>query len=955
MMKVQSITIEAFRGFLEKMVFNFQDAEVLLLYGPNGHGKTSIFDGIEWALTGEIQRFSEASDERRRTRFIRNLHANSERTTYVTLELIINNGLVAKVTRTCTATHRDNTDYGKSKLDITIFGHDKKETKVDGEAAEKLLRTWLINEIWYDKVKDASRIIGLTHMLSQEKLSDFVRGMKDGERYNSLSVLFGTEHFMKYSDVFKYTLGELKNEIQLRVGQILEVKSAISNIEENIKKLNEKLADYGNVTLKDMLLPYTNHFANIQDAYEKEDWKKVQQIITENQENLSIERFNLENAIQHLKDAKNLLDRWRSGREFLGKVSEKREKLNQYLLYNQKLKQTESLIKQFPQFQKNTAKKRELKDEIQHAVLNTRRFIQKADNINHFIRTVKETLDKVLQTKDFELFNTIKVFDFKEDMHTKNEVLQHLKDMKSAQESLTNLKENQSINESLLENLSKTIEELKGVDQRYQNLLSSLNDYISVQTEIETCPVCGTQGISRDDLEEKVLSEQGKLSEHLPELEKRMLEMKRQIEIQNTGIKSSKKQLSLAINSINDVLRKLERTADENKDSAIREQRREQQLYSEISIIDSSLNHYIQEANKLEVDTATPNFIEKLKQLELELQSLLLPLSLEELANLSNRVQELNREEQQAQDDVNHFISKLDNLQCDTATIGNWTEEQIVSFLNDTSRNQLKSLEILNKKEEVTLKSLNAIECAKDELQLFGYQTDLKQKQRHLRILSEENVKIEEDSEAIKEVIANIKNAVDGLNNRMIDELFDTVQKVFVHINSHPLYSELKFSKEHRNKAYRLLIYVLTGKEDSEVPANASYIFSSAQVNSIALSFFIAMSLHQKWSPLQLIGMDDPIQSMDEINVLAFIDLIRLFIEKYDKQIIISTHDYTFYNMMLRKFRFQNVAVIEYEGYSERGPVIKGQDDDNNQLVQYHPKLKCEEIADGLYKLDHKL
>ncbi|MBL0386203.1 hypothetical protein JJB07_06000 [Tumebacillus sp. ITR2] len=39
------------------------------------------------------------------------------------------------------------------------------------------------------------------------------------------------------------------------------------------------------------------------------------------------------------------------------------------------------------------------------------------------------------------------------------------------------------------------------------------------------------------------------------------------------------------------------------------------------------------------------------------------------------------------------------------------------------------------------------------------------------------------------------------------------------------------------------------------------------------------------------------------------------------RQFIISTHDATFYELMLKKFRFLRVGVIEYEGYSEKGPL----------------------------------
>lgn len=36
--------------------------------------------------------------------------------------------------------------------------------------------------------------------------------------------------------------------------------------------------------------------------------------------------------------------------------------------------------------------------------------------------------------------------------------------------------------------------------------------------------------------------------------------------------------------------------------------------------------------------------------------------------------------------------------------------------------------------------------------------------------------------------------------------------------------------------------------------------------------------------------------------------------------------------MMLRKFRNQDIAVIEYEGYSEKGPLIKQQVSENAEV-----------------------
>ena len=57
-MKLRSATIEGFRGFTKKALVDL-DANVILLHGPNGVGKTSLLDAILWVLTGRIDRFGE--------------------------------------------------------------------------------------------------------------------------------------------------------------------------------------------------------------------------------------------------------------------------------------------------------------------------------------------------------------------------------------------------------------------------------------------------------------------------------------------------------------------------------------------------------------------------------------------------------------------------------------------------------------------------------------------------------------------------------------------------------------------------------------------------------------------------------------------------------------------------------------------------------------------------------
>src|SRR5215469_5019285 len=54
-MRLLSIELSGFRGFAKKREFDL-NAEAVIVIGANGHGKTSLFDGILWALSGRIPR-----------------------------------------------------------------------------------------------------------------------------------------------------------------------------------------------------------------------------------------------------------------------------------------------------------------------------------------------------------------------------------------------------------------------------------------------------------------------------------------------------------------------------------------------------------------------------------------------------------------------------------------------------------------------------------------------------------------------------------------------------------------------------------------------------------------------------------------------------------------------------------------------------------------------------------
>ncbi len=89
------LSVEGFRGFNKRQDFDLA-ANVVVLRGPNGVGKTSVFDALQWLLIGDIPRLKESrlrpSDEYILNEYARNGAAR------VTADIFVN-GRLATVSR----------------------------------------------------------------------------------------------------------------------------------------------------------------------------------------------------------------------------------------------------------------------------------------------------------------------------------------------------------------------------------------------------------------------------------------------------------------------------------------------------------------------------------------------------------------------------------------------------------------------------------------------------------------------------------------------------------------------------------------------------------------------------------------------------------------------------------------------------------------------------------------
>jgi len=139
-----------------------------------------------------------------------------------------------------------------------------------------------------------------------------------------------------------------------------------------------------------------------------------------------------------------------------------------------------------------------------------------------------------------------------------------------------------------------------------------------------------------------------------------------------------------------------------------------------------------------------------------------------------------------------------------------------------------------------------------------------------------------------------------------IDTMFGSafMNSIYKRIEPHKEFGDLKYEIKFDNDIPGL--YVKGEAQSNNIDILPEFFYSTAQMNTVALSIFISKAISKKTSKVKTIFIDDPIACFDDINSLAFVDLVRTIIEKGEWQIILSTHDES-----LNKL-FQNKISSEY-------------------------------------------
>jgi len=207
---------------------------------------------------------------------------------------------------------------------------------------------------------------------------------------------------------------------------------------------------------------------------------------------------------------------------------------------------------------------------------------------------------------------------------------------------------------------------------------------------------------------------------------------------------------------------------------------------------------------------------------------------------------------------------------------------------------------------EVLLEEIN-LEDLKNKKQYIDwkysiYQSDLlKLKKEELNVLNNKWKRLSVSQKKIKGIINVLNDSLKQYNSQLIKDI-----ELLFHIYSGRIVQDFQgglglFIIDRGDK----IKFVSTPTKTFD----AIFSMSTGQLSALILSFTLA--LNKKYSKSKLLLIDDPVQSMDDINTAGFVELLRN--DFADRQIILSTHEQMLSTYIRYKFKKFNVDSLRID------------------------------------------
>lgn len=188
--------------------------------------------------------------------------------------------------------------------------------------------------------------------------------------------------------------------------------------------------------------------------------------------------------------------------------------------------------------------------------------------------------------------------------------------------------------------------------------------------------------------------------------------------------------------------------------------------------------------------------------------------------------------------------------------------------------------------------------------QIVEFQKSEKDKQEQIENIGKQ---ITELNSIIKKVNKTIKDN----EKKEIERIAEPLDKIYRKITRNTNIKEIRLKRGNGQKLSELEI-----KDLYDNPVPFANILSAGQLSTLSISIFLSKALLNDGN-LKCYLMDEPIQTMDDLNIISFIDLIRFELDNNEEdrfidQLIISTCDKDLEKLIMYKIKNFNIPICNY-------------------------------------------
>jgi DNA repair exonuclease SbcCD ATPase subunit len=1008
--KISALEITDFRGINHLSHKDIPlDGDIVFIYGPNGVGKTSIAEALEWAITGQVQRLEERPQfSKEGPDPIVNIFSQKHE---------------AKVT--CYFLNRDQITRIKSGSS-TCRQIGTRSVTEDRTIIDHVVGTRAPSPESQLGVNRLRELFRGSHMLSQHDIRSFLEVTKPSERFDILTNMIGAEEFVRFrnktsavSSHISSFLNSNKEKQEALLTEIKDISTKLNTRQIEMQQISSNISNgkTSEILLKEILEGLKSCNCSIDEQTFKQENStsdyvriatvslQIKKAISQRKSQIDSALINLDSIIQESANyfnakAKhtNLLTEILQTKAAIGVASGKfaeKELSTKNLraqLNKQKLQQSQALH--------TYAALSWLKENLPDYNQYRKEIVELEQNISSIKVSLQELQPAIDGDKKVIAEQEIKIQNFEKEITNKNikaneiaflinetaSILEKSQRLVASRDSKNNIANSISKLKEQISTIQKEIDPIQitfanlqkeyNVESVHLNEVSSLLTKLSTSIDSPECPLCGQHFLTVDKAKEVI-------SSHLDFIPNRLKEKAYQLE----KAKKIYTEKLAQTQSLSDEMSKLLSTHD--------------QLNSEIIKIEEIVSNFALRCARLGLSISKTKLNEwktilENAKVECKTDALILELNKAKESSLKLNTQIIQRES--TKNSLNEKLvqeeklrrQRLNNLQEMEATMKGKgiqvdklpTKEELNGQLASSDRNNTLNTSMLNQminsltQSEEELASLSKTivnmenEVANKESQRPHYESicshftnacianninyekpsesaaaakiKLVETQQMLVGLDKKASALEQIGalDKIKEEInnlatmhQNIKAQLDGIikeSNEMqkwqatigklekdvvanqidvvsshLKRLEPTTQLIYKRLNSHPVFGKVKISVDEKTRELEVQAEMtLSQTTFNKLTVQPSAFFSDAQLNTMAITVFLGGALRQCWSGLDTVVFDDPIQQMDEMNVTAFIDLLRGLSKL--KQFIVFTCNQDFYLLAIEKLSCLN-------------------------------------------------